>query len=91
VAEIVDLKGKRAEQTGDCEHCKETIVKLLREMLADAEAGNIVQLAAVYCHKDKKVGDCWADGGYATHGLIGGLEFLKATLIANEVVERKFE
>lgn len=89
MADVIDMKER--QKRGACECCNESIVKMLREMLADAEAGKIVQFAAVYSHSDNKIRDCWADGGFSPHAIIGGLEFLKATLIANEVVERKFE
>lgn len=89
MADVIDITDKRVVAKGEPDP---EIIKMLRAMLADAEQGKIVAFAAVYCHAEcHHVHDCWADGGLAPHALIGGLEFLKATLINLEVVERKFE
>lgn len=89
MTKVVDLSGKPV--AGGIKPNAD-VVQMLRECLASAEQGGVLQCAVVFRQADGTVGDCFAGTkGLSLEPVIGRFEVAKATLIAEMFAEKPFQ
>ena len=88
MSKVVDLSGKPVEGVQP----NADVVQMLRECLASAEQGDVLQCAVVFRQADGAMGDCYAGtAGLSLEPMIGRLEVAKAALLGQMYEEKAFQ
>lgn len=84
MADVVDLGGRPSKRAATP---SAPVIALLRHLLADAESGQLQQLAVVCVDANGVTTDAYSPGGHPLelYPVIGGLEVCKATLLAGMI------
>jgi hypothetical protein len=81
VTNVVSLRGGKTDGVGEPPQSNEALIECLRRMLASAESGDFIGIAAVLLGETDNVGYCFG-GRLRYYTTIGGIEEMKHEFVA---------